>query len=189
MNQFECVRCGKGENECRCKRAQPQAPAPSLDARRAAPSSPSDALRDSLLFVQGCVVRAAHGLAMALKGEGIDGADLKDTATGVATGLMEVDARITAALVCAVRIAPLPARAHRSSANRGSGMTPERKHLITVGLALRDLQEAVKELGWTCSDAGEGGAHYNAAGSFSDENCPLCMDVEDLEAAPEEKGK
>lgn len=64
----------------------------------AAPSAPSDALRDSLVFVQGCVVRAAHGLAMALKGEGVEGADLKETTIGVSAGLMDVDARITAAL-------------------------------------------------------------------------------------------
>jgi hypothetical protein len=54
--------------------------------------------RAALERVQGCVVRAAHALALALKGDGIDGADLTETTTGVSAGLVEVDAHITRAL-------------------------------------------------------------------------------------------
>jgi hypothetical protein len=66
-------------------------------ARDAAEQRASEA-RAALERVQGCVVRAAHALAMALKGDGIDGADLTETTTGVSAGLVEVDAHITRAL-------------------------------------------------------------------------------------------
>lgn len=82
---------------------------------------PDAAPLDALRRAQGQVVRAAHALAKALQGEGIDGAGLRDTATGVATGLMEVDAELTAALAVAPR-------------NRDDAWKSPRMHLAPLDL-------------------------------------------------------
>lgn len=52
-------------------------------------------LQRLLSWTQGCVVRAARALAVVLRDESFDGANLATVAHGVARGLMDVDAAIT----------------------------------------------------------------------------------------------